>query len=919
MKIQLHGFQKAAVDKLLRDLANARREIDDDDTGRVLQAMLLSAPTGSGKTVIMSALIEAVLDGHPDGLAYPVFPDEHASLLWITDQPELNEQTYKRMMSHLEKRWFGSLQVVDEAMDQETLDPGKLYFINTQKLGKKGLLVRRSDKRRFTFWDTMHNTIAERRSSVYVIIDEAHRGMAESARNRREAESITQRFLKGYDDGGQRMSAAPIVIGVSATSQRFLDVLKATDHVPRKCVVPAQDVRQSGLLKETIRLRRDSSSSAGSNMTLLAAAVGQLREFERAWSALESDSSSGRQIKPIMLVQVEDAPSGASKKDKDAVSATDLSEAYENVKVGLGPGVKPEAFAHAFQDQGKLEVAGIEVRRLAPAQIDDDPDVRVVFFKTALNTGWDCPRAEVMMSFRSAKDATNIAQLVGRMVRTPLRRRVDGPDSDLLNGVDLYLPRYDEDELDRVVKRLTDEDEDTSVPTRVSEVIDLELNPQVQETDECRKLLSLVPTYERVAGRNLSNIRRLMAVSRCLERTSGAVPVLEDASERAEEWILGCMLERFNEFDRTPGSRFAEELENAGRVVVSGKEISSSILLGQDLNGGETRQLEEQHEPVADNDLISEIDRADRELGEGIASAFVKKRIAEKARTGDAVRAPREARLELLALTRLVEDLKDHLEDRAEEKVEEWRRTHEQAIAEISDTEREKLNSLFSPEVRAKLKSLPQTVHERITQTKVQGGELWERHLYSSADCKYETKLNGWERAVLKTELDRDDVVTWFRNRRGGQWCLAIPYRVGDETHLMYPDFVFFRRDPDSGDLVADVLDPHGLFFADAVDKAKGFAEYAATLSEATPRPPVDRLEAIAEVDGAMRRLDMADPELRARVANIEKHWRLEELFDDPYRNISSGAGDLPDHEAPEEPRSTSKAQLRPRRRGQFG
>src|SRR5689334_23855465 len=46
-------------------------------------------------------------------------------------------------------------------------------------------------------------------------------------------------------------------------------------------------------------------------------------------------------------------------------------------------------------------------------KIHDDPDVRVVFFKTSLNTGWDCPRAEVMMSFRAATDSTYIAQLVG--------------------------------------------------------------------------------------------------------------------------------------------------------------------------------------------------------------------------------------------------------------------------------------------------------------------------------------------------------------------------------------------------------------------------------------------------------------------------------------------------------------------------
>ena len=59
----------------------------------------------------------------------------------------------------------------------------------------------------------------------------------------------------------------------------------------------------------------------------------------------------------------------------------------------------------------------------------------MVLFKEALTTGWDCPRAEVMLSFRSAQDYTYIAQLIGRMVRTPLARRI--ATDDVLNTLSL--------------------------------------------------------------------------------------------------------------------------------------------------------------------------------------------------------------------------------------------------------------------------------------------------------------------------------------------------------------------------------------------------------------------------------------------------------------------------------------------------
>ena len=68
--------------------------------------------------------------------------------------------------------------------------------------------------------------------------------------------------------------------------------------------------------------------------------------------------------------------------------------------------------------------------------------MRVLIAKDAISTGWDCPRAEVMVSFRPASDQTYIAQLLGRMVRTPLARRI--PGNDKLNSVDCLLPNFDE-------------------------------------------------------------------------------------------------------------------------------------------------------------------------------------------------------------------------------------------------------------------------------------------------------------------------------------------------------------------------------------------------------------------------------------------------------------------------------------------
>ena len=82
--------------------------------------------------------------------------------------------------------------------------------------------------------------------------------------------------------------------------------------------------------------------------------------------------------------------------------------------------------------------------------------VRVLVAKDAISTGWDCPRAEVLVSFRPAKDHTHITQLLGRMVRNPLARRV--PGDERLNSVDCILPFFDRTTAGKVVKFLTGAD-----------------------------------------------------------------------------------------------------------------------------------------------------------------------------------------------------------------------------------------------------------------------------------------------------------------------------------------------------------------------------------------------------------------------------------------------------------------------------
>ena len=89
------------------------------------------------------------------------------------------------------------------------------------------------------------------------------------------------------------------------------------------------------------------------------------------------------------------------------------SEIYEKI-----PSLdRSTAFAHVISGEGDMYLAPYEVPCVEPQDVQRKSDIRVLFAKEAISTGWDCPRAEVIFSMRPHQDDTYIAQLIGRMVR----------------------------------------------------------------------------------------------------------------------------------------------------------------------------------------------------------------------------------------------------------------------------------------------------------------------------------------------------------------------------------------------------------------------------------------------------------------------------------------------------------------------
>ena len=115
MRYGLFDYQREAAVGCLKRLRRARRDWRED---RNRSAFALSAITGAGKTVIATAVIEAVLHGSSD---LGVDVDPRATFLWVTDDPALNRQTRNKMLAGSDLLQPARLVVLDNEFLDSTL------------------------------------------------------------------------------------------------------------------------------------------------------------------------------------------------------------------------------------------------------------------------------------------------------------------------------------------------------------------------------------------------------------------------------------------------------------------------------------------------------------------------------------------------------------------------------------------------------------------------------------------------------------------------------------------------------------------------------------------------------------------------------------------------------------------------------
>ena len=576
------------------------------------------------------------------------------------------------------------------------------------------------------------------------------------------------------------------------------------------------------------------------HLTMFKSAVNNWRRKCTHWTAY-CEHEEERPVNPLLVIQVEDGT------DREA-TRTDIGTCLDVLEEAIGRKLCPGEAVHTFNDQGTLRVRDTDIQSIEPSRIEENETTIVVFFKMNLSTGWDCPRAETMMSFRSAQDYTYIAQLLGRMIRTPLARRIISNAE--LNSVSLFLPHFNEDTVKYVVNALRDSEAIVPAETGTSkELVSLIRNPAY--SDVFAEMSNLV-TYRIDAARKQPPLRRLIQLSRAL--TQDGIDL--DAQRKIKNQVLQKIDEEINNIK-------AEGNFESKATAITGFALGTLTFDYGDNAYTIGNSSELVH--LSEFDITSYFNRAGKVLGEGLNMEYW---IRHSDR--DAV----DVKIEIIVLANDT-DAMEHLNAFADSLFFDLYENNKRAISRLKEERKGVYERLIYASDRpiAIQWTLPDTIDYSIADDSI----MFDRHLFCFEDGSFKASLNPWESGVVKEEL-ANGVVAWLRNLDRKKWSLEIPYEVSGVATSMFPDLLIVRADAQG--YVFDILEPHDPSRKDNYPKAVGLAKFAEEHWDKFGRVQLIRQKTGADSRNHFFRLDMSKMAIRNKVRGITSNEELDRIFD---------------------------------------
>ena len=331
--------------------------------------LVLQAPTGSGKTVLVTKFIDDYLDENPDTV-----------FIWLCPGAGGLQDQSRNVFEHF-TAGINTGSIYDFIADYSP--SGSVYFVNWDKINKSTNVVLRDGEDK----NLIEKIIECRTAGIdfFMVIDEEH-------------------LNKAAADLYERTFAPRHVLRISATTKT------KQGHIE---TITDDEVIAAGLIASGISINEGLTVEAALNddyvddLTLLHMAD------EKRKAILAEYTARNLNIRPLVLIQF---PNGSD--EWIARVKSELSRMGYTERNGL----VTSWFSGDHPDHPE------EISKL-------NGHYAFLLFKQAIATGWDCPRAKILIKLREGTSEAFDIQTIGRIRRMPQRHHYE---SELLDYCYVY-------------------------------------------------------------------------------------------------------------------------------------------------------------------------------------------------------------------------------------------------------------------------------------------------------------------------------------------------------------------------------------------------------------------------------------------------------------------------------------------------
>lgn len=396
--IQLKKFQEKAKNILVNKTLSL---LDKKD-----KKIILRSCTGSGKTVITAFYIKELFEKLK-------LENKDVCAIWISiGKGELHKQSKKSIEEKI--GLSVDTKLIEEVVlnSNNSLPQNTIIFANWESLRNKdsktgdwaNLYMRDGDNNNFV--DLVKETKNEGRK-IILVIDESHSN-AKSDRAKELIEIIKPNLI--YE-----MSATPDLN--EELNKKDIEDYRKEEYKGTELnenflyTVNPNDVIDEGLITKKIKINNIDEKEIDKKDIVTSILSNSYKKHLEIKKAYEEENIK---INPLLLIQI---PNG---KDGDLYKEEVLNY-FEEKEINL--------------ENKKLAIWLSEENTNIKEITKNTSNVEVLIFKQAIDTGWDCPRAKILVICRDIKSEVFKVQTVGRTLRMPEQKHYD---NELLNEAYIY-------------------------------------------------------------------------------------------------------------------------------------------------------------------------------------------------------------------------------------------------------------------------------------------------------------------------------------------------------------------------------------------------------------------------------------------------------------------------------------------------